>query len=304
MTIKPILGSITAMVTPFTAGGSDIDEPALRALVDRLVDDGNHGLLPCGGTGEFASMTIEERRRVLEIVTDQNAGRAAVLAHTGALFTDEAIRLSVHAQEHGADALMVSTPFYEALGLDEAAAYYAAVAAAVDVPVCLYNYPNATGINLDPEFVTTLATEIEGVKYVKDSAADLGQYITLITDCADKVTALNGEDVLLGPALTLGAPGFVVGTSNFIGPGLSKMFAASTAGDDATLLSIWRAVTPVLQVAASMPYAAAVKAACNYLGHPVGDVRSPGRALTTDEHARLVKAIDALDSSLLTTPAR
>lgn len=300
MTVKPIQGSVTAMVTPFTADGADIDEPALRRLVDRLISDGSTGLLPCGGTGEFASMSSEERRRVIEIVTDQNAGRVAVLAQSGGLFTAEAIGHSVHAQECGADALMVATPFYEPLGFDEAAAYYAAVSDAVTIPICIYNYPNATGINLTPDFVAQLSSDIENVRYVKDSAADLGQYIALINHPVGGFTALNGEDVLLGPSLALGAPGFVVGTSNFMGPALAQMFEASRTGDDATVLSVWRQITPLLQTAASMPYTAAMKAACNYLGYDVGSVRAPRRGLTAEETSRLFADIDAVDPSLLT----
>lgn len=298
MTGKPIQGSVTAMVTPFTSGGGSIDEPALRDLVDRLVEDGIDALLPCGGTGEFASLTTDERRRVHEVVLEQNAGRLAVLAHTGALFTAEAVRLSQHAAELGADALMVSTPFYEPLSVEDATAYYAAVAESVDTPICLYNYPNATGLNLDAAAVAAIAAAIPSVEYVKDSSADFKQYVDLLQHRA--VTPLCGEDVLLGAVALLGAPGVVVGTSNVIGPGVAALLAARDAGDTGRVVEIWEQLTPFIQTAASMPYTAAMKAACAIVGHPVGEMRAPGRALTAAEYADLRASIEALDASLLT----
>ena len=164
MTLK---GVLSAIVTPFTSDGEQIDEKVLRNLIDQNIADGVDGFVPAGGTGEFSVLSHQERLRLVEIVVEQTAGRATVLAHTGATSTREAIALSKHADRAGATAIMLATPYYEPIGFNEAFAYYAAVADATSLPICAYNFPPATGLHLDVDFLVRLATEIPQVKYVK-----------------------------------------------------------------------------------------------------------------------------------------
>ena len=216
-------GVLSAIVTPFTADGEQIDEGALRRLVDQHIADGVDGFVPAGGTGEFSVLSHQERLRLVEIVVEQTAGRATVLAHTGATSTREAIALSRHAEKVGATAIMLATPYYEPIGFDEAYAYYAAIADATSLPICAYNFPPATGLHLDVDFLVKLATEIPQVKFVKDSSANISQMNTLISEHSDKIGFLNGEDVLMLPALMLKAPGMVMGIANFMTPALSRL---------------------------------------------------------------------------------
>ena len=172
-------GVLTALATPFTPDGQ-IDENALRLLVDRSIDGGVDGVVACGSTGEFAAMSGAERRFVVETVIDQTANRAPVVAQTGAVSTAEAVELSRHAEAAGASVLMVVAPYYEPLSLDETVEYLRTVAAAVDLPIMLYNLPVATGVNLDPDTVGRLAREIDNIRYIKDTSADMAQAGQLI----------------------------------------------------------------------------------------------------------------------------
>lgn len=293
-------GVLSAIVTPFTPDGEKIDEKTLRSLLDRNINDGVHGFVPAGGTGEFAVLSHDERRHLIEIVTDQVAGRVSVLAHTGATSSREAVALSKHAQQAGATAVMLATPYYEPIGFEEAFAYYAAVAEAVDLPICAYNFPPATGLHLDVGFLLKLAREIPQVKYVKDSSANINQLNTLISDHSNEISVLNGEDVLILPALMLRAPGMVMGSANFLAPALVKMHNAAQAGDDATVVALWRAINPVIRQLGQASYNSGVKAACQILGLPVGPVRAPIRPYSPAQYEALKNTLCAVEPSLLT----
>ncbi|HEY0125141.1 MAG TPA: dihydrodipicolinate synthase family protein [Rhizobium sp.] len=297
-------GVLSAIVTPFTPDGEKIDEAALRKLVDQNIADGVDGFVPAGGTGEFSVLSHQERLKLVDVVVEQTAGRATVLAHTGATSSREAVELSKHAERAGATAIMLATPYYEQIGFDEAFAYYAAVADATDLPICAYNFPPATGLHLDVDFTVRLAREIPQVKYIKDSSANIMQMYTFLSDHRDDINFFNGEDVLILPALALKAPGMVMGTANFLAPALAKLQKASTGGDDLTVLSIWRQINPLIQVLASGRYNSGVKAACELLGLKVGPVRAPIPQYSADQTAALKAVLDTIDPLLLTGAAR
>ena len=208
-------GVLIALATPFTADGS-IDEPAMRALVDRMIDAGVHGVVACGSTGEFSALTLDERRLVVETVIDQTAHRVPVIAQTGAGSTAEAIRLSRHAQSAGADVVMPVAPYYEPLTLNETLTYLRTVAASVDIPVMLYNLPAATGVDLTPDTVGALAREVENIRYVKNTTEDMAQSLQLIHDHGDVVCTFVGWDALILAALVEGGAGVMAGTGNVV----------------------------------------------------------------------------------------
>ncbi|MFC3073003.1 dihydrodipicolinate synthase family protein [Shinella pollutisoli] len=297
-------GVLSAIVTPFTADGERIDEGALRRLVDQNIADGVDGFVPAGGTGEFSVLSHQERLRLVEIVVEQAAGRATVLAHTGATSSREAIELSRHAEKVGATAIMLATPYYEPIGFDEAYAYYAAVADATSLPICAYNFPPATGLHLDVDFLLKLAAGIPQVKYVKDSSANISQMNTLLSEHSDRIGFFNGEDVLMLPALMLKAPGMVMGIANFMAPALARLQTASTEGDDATVVSIWRQINPVIRFIGAGRYNSGVKAACEILGLDVGPVRAPIPNYTAAQKEALAAVLSSVDRSLLANVAR
>src|SRR5215469_15995375 len=179
-------GVLTALATPFAPDGN-IDEGALRALVDRSIGGGVHGVVACGSTGEFSALSSDERRLVVETVVGHVAGRVPVIAQTGATSTAEAIRLSRHARSAGANVVMPVAPYYEPLSIDDTLSYLRAVAGSVDIPVMLYNLPVATGIDLDPDTVGALAREIENIRYIKNTTIDLNQAAALIHNHGDVI---------------------------------------------------------------------------------------------------------------------
>src|SRR5919107_2095789 len=160
-------GVLPALITPFTADGEAIDAQALAAIVNRLIGAGVGGLVPGGSTGEFTTLTNAERRQLVEVTVQAADGRAPVVAGTGALSTRETVELSVHAERAGAAAVMVVPPFYDALPWRELQAHYAAVAAAISIPIMYYNLPSATGVRLTAEQLRALP-----VACLKDTGGD------------------------------------------------------------------------------------------------------------------------------------
>lgn len=267
-------GVLTALATPFTADGQ-IDVSNLRRLVDRSIDGGVDGVVACGSTGEFAAMSGGERRLVVETVIDQASGRVPVIAQTGAVSTAEAIELSRHAQDAGASVLMVVTPYYEPLTLDETLRYLRTVADKVDIPVMLYNLPGATGVNLSPSIVGQLAREVENIQYIKDTSADMSQVGKLVHHYGDVISTFVGWDSLLLASLTEGAAGVMAGTANVMPAELVSIHRALRAGELERARTEWSRIYPLMDAMMSAPFIPAVKTALNAVGFPAGSPRRP-----------------------------
>lgn len=270
----PFHGVFSALITPFTAE-EDINETALRNVVDRTIGGGIHGLVPNGSTGEFFSQTISERRRVVEIVVDQTAGRVPVLAHVGALRTVDAVELARHAEETGAAGVMAVAPFYEPLGAAEIRTYFQAIADSVSIPVMIYNIPSATGVCLGVEDLVHIASLSENIKYVKDTSGDFGQAVRLVHECGNVLTAFIGMDTYFLATFLEGGAGTIVGSCNFMTPRLISIYDAIHAGDLVRAKKDWDILFPVLQFLVSNPYVPAVKGAMEILGLSPGPARGP-----------------------------
>lgn len=267
-------GILTALATPFTPEGH-LDEDRLRQLVDHSIDGGVDGVVAGGSTGEFATMTGEERRLLVETVVDQTAGRVPVVAQTGAMSTAEAIELSRHAQGAGADFVMLVTPYYEALTVAETMDYLRTVADAVQVPVMLYNLPAATGVNLTPDLVRQLATDVENIDYIKDTSGDMCQSARLIHHHNDVISTFVGWDSLCFAAFVEGAAGAVAGTANVIPNELVSIHRAVRAGDLEGARAQWDRIYPLVDAMLAAPFISAVKAALGEFDFPVGVPRAP-----------------------------
>lgn len=286
-------GVLTALASPFTPDG-ELDEKTLRRLVDRSIEGGVDGVVACGSTGEFAAMTGAERRHVVETVIDQAAGRVPVVAQTGAVSTREAIELSRHAQDAGASVLMVVTPYYEPLTLDETLHYLRTVAASVDVPIMLYNLPSATGVNLTPDVVGRLARSTANIRYIKDTSADMAQAGQLIHHHSDVISTFVGWDSLLLMALTEGAAGVMAGTANVMPAELVSIHRALIAGDLGSAREQWDRIYPLMDAIMTAPFIPAVKAALGAAGLPAGAPREPLRGLDAATTARISALVEAL----------
>lgn len=279
-----LTGVLVALVTPFTADGSQIDVDALEAHIDRLVEAGVHGLVPGGSTGEFTALTVAERKQLTEACVKAADGRVPVIASTGALSTAETVELSRHAAEVGAAALMIVPPFYDAPTLDQVKAHLAAVHQASGLPIVYYNIPAATGVSLTAAEIASLG-EVQGVEYLKDTSGDAVSLGELLVAHGDKITAFNGWDTLTFFGLASGATGSVWGATNVI-PELSMQLwdAVAVRGDLEEGRRLWARIWPICDFLEAHNYAAAVKTGLELVGHPVGPVRAPFELL--DQEAR------------------
>ena len=208
-------GILAAVTTPFTADASAVDEAALTAQAEWLIGSGIHGLVPCGTTGEFPTLTPDEHRRVIELYVKAAAGRVPVIAGVGALSTAAAIDLAQDAERLGADAVMVVPPFYDPLDFATLTTFLRAVAESISLPIVYYNVPGATGIRLNADQIAELG-EIDGVDYLKDTSGDAVTLTDLLVNRTDKIKAFNGWDTLTFIGMALGAEAAVWGAAGVV----------------------------------------------------------------------------------------
>jgi 4-hydroxy-tetrahydrodipicolinate synthase len=281
-------GVLVALATPFAADDS-VDEARLRALVDRTIDGGVHGVVACGSTGEFSALTVDERRLVVETVVDQTAHRVPVIAQTGATSTAEAIRLCQHAQSAGADVVMPVAPYYEPLSVEETLTYFRAVASSVDIPVMLYNLPVATGVDLHPDTVGAVAREVENIRYIKNTTVDMAQSAQLIHNYGDVIATFVGWDSLLLSALAEGAAGVMAGTANVVPTELVAVYDAVNAGNLEQAREAWARIYPLIDAIMAYPFIPAVRAGLEAVGFPIGSPRPPVAKLDADAAAHIAE---------------
>lgn len=211
-------GSMVALVTPFKNG--TIDETALRKLVDHQISGGTDVIVPCGTTGESATLSHEEHDRVISIVVEHVAGRAKVLAGAGSNATDEALRLHQFCKKVGADGALHITPYYNKPTQEGLFRHFEKIAASADIPVILYNVPGRTGVNMLPETVARLAT-LTNIVGIKEASGNLDQVSRIIQNTPKNFSVLSGEDSLTFPMYALGAVGAISVTCH-VQPALCK----------------------------------------------------------------------------------
>jgi dihydrodipicolinate synthase/N-acetylneuraminate lyase len=285
-------GILVAVTTPFTADASAVDEGVLAAQVDRLVGAGVHGLVPCGTTGEFTTLSLEEHRRVIELYVRAAAGRVPVVAGVGALSTAGAIELASHADRVGADAVMLVPPFYDPLDFPALKAFLTAVADSISVPIVYYNVPGATGIRLDAAQIAELG-EIDGVDYLKDTSGDAVTLTDLLVNRADKIKAFNGWDTLTFVGIASGAEASVWGTAGLV-PELAVQLWETLAekGDLVGARELWRDLWALSDFLESVNYVAGVKAGLELIGHPAGPARLPVLPLPAEQRRTLAALLE------------
>jgi len=238
-------GIVSAIITPFSKDGESVNEPELRALVESGISSGLGGIVPCGGTGEFATLSPDERRRVVEVVVEQTSKRTSVMAQIGANSTREAVAHARHAASVGADAIMLATPYYEAIDFESIRRYFHDIASATDLPICIYNFPPAMGIRYDVERLQTLVADVPNIMFMKDSSGDFALLDSLINS-GTGVKLFAGEDVLVFPAFLQGCAGVINGAANFLTPAFVKMLDASNEGRLDDVMTVWRQINPVI----------------------------------------------------------
>ncbi|WP_319759425.1 4-hydroxy-tetrahydrodipicolinate synthase [Maridesulfovibrio sp.] len=222
-------GAFTALVTPFKDG--EIDQDAYRELIEWQIEEGIDGLVPCGTTGEAATMTHEEQGKVIRICVEQAKGRVPVIAGAGSNNTKEAVNLTKLAKQAGADATLQITPYYNKPTPAGLLAHFKALSEDASMPYILYNVPGRTGLNALPETIAMIANEVPDVIGVKEATANLGQVSDLIEQCPEGFTVLSGDDFTVLPLLSLGGHGVISVVSNIVPAMMADLCAAFKAGD-------------------------------------------------------------------------
>jgi 4-hydroxy-tetrahydrodipicolinate synthase len=224
-------GSIVAIVTPFSNGA--VDEEKLRELVEFQIEDGTDAIVPCGTTGESSTLDYEEHDRVIQIVVEQVKKRVPVIAGTGSNSTREAIEMTEHAKQLGADGCLLVTPYYNKPTQEGLYLHYKAVAEAVAIPQILYNVPGRTGVNLLPETVARLSA-IKNIVAIKEATGSLQQASEILALCGDQIDVLSGDDFITFPMMACGAKGVISVLANIMPKAVGDLTDAYFAGDLAT----------------------------------------------------------------------
>jgi len=221
-------GSIVAIVTPFNNGA--VDEEKLRELVEFQIENGTDAIVPCGTTGESSTLNYVEHDRVIKIVVEQVKKRVPVIAGTGSNSTHEAIEITQHAKELGADGALLVTPYYNKPSQEGLYLHYMAVANAVALPQVLYNVPGRTAVNLLPETVARLALH-PNIVAIKEATGSLQQASEVMALCGDNITVLSGDDFITLPMMACGAKGVISVTANIMPKEVAALVDAFNAGN-------------------------------------------------------------------------
>ncbi len=204
-------GSLVAIVTPFKNGL--VDERSLGDLIEWQIANGTDGIVPCGTTGESATLSHEEHERVIAFTVEVVKRRVPVIAGTGSNCTEEAISLTQHAKRVGADGALLITPYYNKPTQEGLFRHFKAIAEAADIPIVLYNIPGRTGVNMLPATVARL-TSVQNIVGIKEGSGSVQQASDIVQMCGDRITVLSGDDPLTLPMMAVGAKGVITVTAN------------------------------------------------------------------------------------------
>ncbi|OGX41478.1 MAG: 4-hydroxy-tetrahydrodipicolinate synthase [Omnitrophica WOR_2 bacterium RIFCSPHIGHO2_02_FULL_68_15] len=283
-------GSMVALVTPFRDG--EIDEAALARLIDLHVESGTAALVPCGTTGESATLSHEEHDRVIELTVQAARGRIPVIAGTGSNSTREAVRLTRHAKVAGADAALLISPYYNKPTQRGLYLHFKAVAEAVDLPIVIYNIASRTAVNIEPETFAQLAA-VKNIVAVKESSGSLEQMSRILQATQGRLTLLSGDDALTLPVLAIGGTGVISVAANLVPRDTAAMVRAFQAGRQAEALDWHRKLLPLIRALFLETNPIPVKTAMGLTGMCPPELRLP---LCEMEGANLEKLKAALEA--------
>ncbi|MGC8895740.1 MAG: 4-hydroxy-tetrahydrodipicolinate synthase [Candidatus Bathyarchaeia archaeon] len=266
-------GILPALVTPFTDDGKAVDAERLRVLVNRCIELGVNGVVPCGTTGEFVNLTTEEKKSVIKIVVDEVNGRVPVIAGTGASGTDQALEMTKYAKDVGCDAALIVTPFYLKPADRGIYEHYDTIASKVDMPIILYNIPQCTGLPLPWQMVEDLA-QIPNIVGLKDSSGQLSFILAVLEKVRDKIKVLCGHDEVVVAALAAGCSGAILASANVIPDIWVQIYNHVKNGELQKARELQYKVQKIARIIAGSG-AVGTKEALNMMKIKVGPVRKP-----------------------------
>lgn len=281
-------GSIVAIVTPFRDG--KVDEKALRELIEFQIENGTDGIVPCGTTGESATLSLDEHERVIALTIEAANKRVPVIAGTGSNNTAEAVRLTKHAKKAGADAALLITPYYNKPTQEGLYQHYKKVAEEVDIPIILYNVPGRTGVNMLPETVARLAG-IKNIVGIKEATGDLKQISDVINLCPKGFLILSGDDFTVYPTLAVGGHGVISVVANVAPRDMADLCDAWFAGDMKKANELHYKLLPLNASMFFETNPIPVKTALSLMGKVSGEMRLPLCAMSEGNLNRLKKTM-------------
>jgi 4-hydroxy-tetrahydrodipicolinate synthase len=266
-------GCYVAIVTPFDDNGA-VNETALRSNIDFLINKGVAGIVPCGTTGESATLSWEEHNHVVDVALEQAKGKIQVIAGAGSNNTSESLNAAAHARQMGADAILCITPYYNKPTQEGLYRHFKTIASKVDIPIVLYNVPGRTGVNLLPQTVERLC-ECPTIVAIKEASGNVLQISEIHRRCGDRLTILSGDDPLTLPILACGGKGVISVVANFAPEKLIAMISAFFANDVKSAMDLHEKLMPLSQAMFIETNPIPVKTAMNLLGMNAGPLRLP-----------------------------
>ena len=281
-------GACTALVTPFSNG--KVDYSMLRKLLHRQMAAGIHAVVLCGTTGEAPTLTDEEKLTMIQQAKEFTGDDCTIIAGTGSNNTQHALTLSRAAEEVGADALLVVSPYYNKATAEGLLAHYGAIAGAVHIPVIAYNVPGRTGVDIPVEVYAQLA-EIPNIAGVKEASSDITKINRILSVCPGDFSVWSGNDSMIVPVMALGGQGVISVLSNLLPVETQAMAQAALDGDFDTAAALQIQLTPLIDLLFSEPNPIPVKAAMELLGLDCGSCRLPLTPLSSDNLKKLKQVL-------------
>lgn len=283
-----ITGSMVALVTPFRDGG--VDWQSLQALVEFHIQNGTHGIVPCGTTGESATLSHQEHDEVIKAVVRAVNKRVPVIAGTGSNSTDEAVRLTREAEKSGADGALMISPYYNRPTQEGIFQHYQKVAAAVGIPIIVYNIPGRTGSKIEPETLARLA-EIKNIAGVKEATGSVDQAIDVIRLCGDNLAVYSGEDSLTFSLMALGGQGVISTVANVAPKEMSQLTEACLRGQWEKGRALQFKLMPLIRSVFIETNPIPVKTALSMMGKCTADLRLPLTPMAESNLKKLKQAM-------------
>lgn len=292
--MKSFKGMCVPICTPFVDGGEAVDEGALKAHIDWLIENGVNIVLAGGGTGEFAYLRPAELRRISEITAKHTAGRADVFVQTSAINTADVVANTKAAKDMGADAVMVLPPYFEGPSTDGVLWHYETIAKSVDIPIVVYNIPQHSNIDITPQLFSKLL-EFDNIGYIKDSTASLVRIQELV---ATGGGVFNGGDPIAFQGMLAGAVGAIWGAANAMPKEAVALYNFVAEGKLTEAAALWEKMLPAQLFFWTHDYNPSIKAAATLAGRKIGECRKPQLPLKDSELAELKKALAPLSESM------
>jgi 4-hydroxy-tetrahydrodipicolinate synthase len=281
-------GSLVAIVTPFRKG--QLDERAFGDLIEWQIANGTNGIVPCGTTGESATLTHEEHHRVVKLAVEVARGRVPVIAGTGSNSTEEAISLTRHAKAAGADGALLITPYYNKPTQEGLYRHYKAVAESVEIPQILYNIPGRTGVNMLPATVARLCG-MKNIVGIKEGSGSVQQASEIAQTCGERMTVLAGDDALTLPMMAVGAKGVITVAANLVPKEMAQLVSAFLAGRVDESRKLHFMLSPLFAALFYETNPIPVKEALGMMGKIDPELRLPLCAMGADTKAQLTRVL-------------